>query len=136
MGRIEIDINRINKVVEIIINKAKDEIPLMPSETAKIEHFNIEEVLYFNEKPFVLSLSCSPPLFEDTYKAMLICCEVTVPALDIDVEIPVLNEKTEDLLKTIESEPIKNKLVNTFIDLIKDVDFNYGHLIFQASCLP
>lgn len=129
MAHIGIDIERIRKCVDVLVLKAKDEIPLMPAETQTIKHFPIQLDLYIDEIPFVFSLSCSPPLVSDNYKSMLISCVVTIPGFGIAVERPSMYKSVEKILLELETDLVKDNLTSDFNDLIKDIDFNYGHLI-------
>lgn len=131
MGHIEVDIERIKRCVEVLFEKAKNKIPQMPLETQRVEHYHIRSDFYINEIPYILSLSFSPPLVNETYKAMLICCVVSVPTLGIALERPVMNKNAADVLVAIETDPIKEDFTNAFDDLIKDVIFNYGHIIYH-----
>ena len=130
MGHIEIDIERIRKCVDILVMKAKEEIPLMPTETQSIQHYPIKMDFYINEIPFVLSFSCSPPLVTDTCRFMMISCDVTIPTYGIALERPSMYKSVDEILQELEKDLTKESIIKDFVDLLEDIDFNYGHVLF------
>ncbi len=83
------------------------------------------EEAYYEGNVVKLSLKCSPPLTSDIIKLMLVCCRLDFPSKGLDLEIPVLNERVQDLIRIIDTEKTKKLLYESFEFLINDAKSNY-----------
>lgn len=55
-------------------------------------------------------------------KKMMLCCVVCSPSKGVEMERPIMYEKVDTVVDTIDSEEIISKCMNTFKDLLEEAE--------------
>ena len=111
----------IRKCVLKLAGEAKIKIPDFPKETQNVENHCVSEKFEINGEKYIFSFKCCPALKKEEEKKMMISCAVRSPSKGVTMEIPVMYESVETIVRTIDSEEIVNKSVKHFEGLLHDV---------------
>lgn len=122
MAVVVMAIVQIRKCVLKLTGEAKIKIPDFPKETQNVENHCVSERFEINGDKFIFSFKCCPALKKDEVKKMMISCAVCSPSKGVEMEIPVMYESVDTIVRTIDSEEIVNKSVKHFERLLHDVE--------------
>ena len=126
MACTSINILRYRKYAEELVLKAKKEIPQFPTCTLEIEYHYVSALYTIGGKQYILSLKCSPPLKDENTDKMLFSCAIIIPSLCCEVEMPIMLESVEEILNRLDTEETKNKLAQTFEELMYNIRFHHS----------
>lgn len=121
MAVVVMAIVQIRKCVLKLAGEAKVKIPDFPKETQSVENHCISEKFEINGEKFIFSFKCCPALKKDEVKKMMISCAVRSPGKGVTMEIPVMYESVDNIVRSIDSEEIINKSIKHFEILLHDV---------------
>lgn len=121
MAVVVMAIVQIRKCVLKLAGEAKVKIPDFPKETQNVENHCISEKFEINGEKFIFSFKCSPALKKDEVKKMMVSCAVRSPVKCVTMEIPVMYESVDTIVRSIDSEEIINKSIKHFEVLLHDV---------------
>lgn len=122
MAVVVMAIVQIRKCVLKLTGEAKIKIPDFPKETQNVENHCVSEKCEINGEKFIFSFKCCPALKKDEVKKMMISCAVCLPSKGVEMEIPVMYESVDTIVRTIDSEEIVNKSVKHFEELLHDIE--------------
>ena len=122
MAVVVMAIVQIRKCVLKLAGEAKIKVPDFPKETQNVENHCVSEKFELNGEKFIFSFKCCPALKKEEVKKMMISCAVCSPSKGVEMEIPVMYESVDTIVRTIDSEEIVNKSVKHFEELLHDVE--------------
>ena len=121
MAVVVMAIVQIRECVHKLAGKAKIKIPDFPIETQNVENYSISEKFEINGEKFKFSFICCPALKKDEVKKMMVSCAVCSSCKGIEMEMPVMYESVDTVVRSIDSEEIVNKSIKYFEELLHDV---------------
>ena len=110
-----------NGFIERLVLKAMEEIPKIPKESWKIEHYRVSENVRMGGNSYVFSLNCSPPLKEDSNKAMMVRCEVSQPSKCLALTVPIMEKTISEVLLSLQDDAVKLELKKSFEYLMEEM---------------
>ena len=115
---------QIRKIAEQLVEKAKVEIPQMPTYTFNIEHHYVSVMCRKNWKRHVFSLECSPPSTEDDdgLNKMMVSCEICVPSMGLACKRPLMYEQIPTVLEKIGTTETMEQMVIDFDAILEDIN--------------
>ena len=113
---------QIRRCVLKLAGEAKIKVPDFPKETQNVENHCVSEKFEIHGEKFIFSFKCCPALKKEEVKKMMISCAVCSPSKGVEMEIPVMYESVDTIVRTIDSEEIVNKSVKHFEELLHDVE--------------
>ena len=111
----------INGCIERLVLKAMEEIPKMPKESWEIENYRVSENVCMGGCSYVFSLKCSPPLKKDTYKAMMVRCEVYQPSKCLALTVPIMEKPVSEVLSSLQDDTVKLEIKKSFEYLMEEM---------------
>ena len=121
MAVVVMAIVQIRKCVLKLAGEAKVKIPDFPKETQNVENHCISEKFEINGEKFIFSFKCCPALKKEEVKKMMVSCAICSPSKGVEIEMPVIYESVDTVVRTIDSEEIVNKSIKHFEILLQDV---------------
>lgn len=121
MAVVVMAIVQIRKCVLKLAGEAKVKIPDFPKETQNVENHCVSERFEINGEKFIFSFKCCPALKKEEEKKMMVSCAVCSPCKGVEMEMPVMYESVDTVVRTIDSEEIINKSIKHFEVLLHDV---------------
>lgn len=118
---------QIQKIVEQLVEKAKVEIPQMPTYTFNIEHYYVSVMCRKNWKRYIFSLKCTPPSAEDDdgLNKMMVSCEVCVPSIGLACERTLMYEQIPTVLEKIGTTETIEQMVIDFDAILEEIQRDY-----------
>lgn len=111
----------IRKCVLKLVGEAKIKIPDFPKETQNVENHCVSEKLEINGEKYIFSLKCCPALKKEEVKNMMVSCAIYSPNKGVKIDMPVMYESVDTIVRTIDSEEIVNKSIRHFEKLLHEV---------------
>jgi len=121
MAVVVMAIVQIRKCVLKLAGEAKVKIPDFPKETQNVENHCISEKFEIDGEKFIFSFKCCPALKKDEVKKMMVSCAICSPSKGVEMEMPVMYESVDTVVRSIDSEEIINKSIKHFEALLHDV---------------
>lgn len=125
MAVVVMAIVQIRKSVLKLVGEAKVKIPNFPKEIQSVENHCVSERFEIKGEKFIFSFKCSSALKKEEEKKMMVSCAVCSPSKGVEMEMPVMYESVDTVVRTIDSEEIINKSIKHFEVLLHDFqDYN------------
>lgn len=112
---------QIRECVLKLAREGKVKIPNFPKETQIVENHCISEKIEINGEKFIFSFKCCPALKKEEVKKMMVSCAICSPSKGVEMEMPVMYESVDTVVRSIDSEEIINKSIKHFEVLLHDV---------------